>query len=321
MKNLPAAMRRDLAERFTLYGSAVSAEFSDPDGTQKLQIRLGDGLVVEAVLLSDAAGRKTACLSTQAGCPMACVFCKTGTLPFARNLDASEMAEQFLYLSRAAGEELSHIVIMGMGEPLLNLGELTKAIGIFTAPGGFGLSPRRVTVSTSGLAAGIRAFTDAGLHTRLAVSLATADEALRTALMPVTKTNPLRELKEALQYYQEQEKRRVTLEITLLRGINTRREDVEALVDFTRGLDAVVNLIPWNPVPGMSFAGKPLREPETAEIRSFERELAARGIPYTRRRRRGRAIGGACGQLGVTEPAETAPPGVPHAVQPGAEGP
>jgi 23S rRNA (adenine2503-C2)-methyltransferase len=305
MTNLPAALRRELAERFTLYGSGVSALLSDPDGTVKLRISLRDGPGIEAVLLSDAAGRKTACLSTQAGCPAGCVFCKTGALPFRRNLEAAEMVEQFLHLNRAAGENLSNIVVMGMGEPLLNLEELLAALRVFTAPedGGFGLSPRRITVSTSGISAGIRALADRGPRTRLALSLTTAEEALRARLMPVSKTNPLGEVKEALKYYQGKEGRRITLEMVLLRGLNTREEDAAALKEFLRGLDAMVNLIPWNPVEGMSLEGERLAEPDAAELLRFEAELARRGIAFTRRRRRGRSIGGACGQLG----AEAAP--------------
>jgi 23S rRNA (adenine2503-C2)-methyltransferase len=301
MKNLPTPLREDLARRFSVYGSTVSAAHSDPDGTIKLQVTLGDGLKIEAVLLVDAAGRKTACLSTQAGCAMACAFCKTGSLPFRRNLTSGEIIEQFFHLRRAAGEHLSNIVIMGMGEPLLNLDELVKALRFFTAREGCGLSPRRITVSTSGIARGIRALAGEALHVRLAFSLAAADESLRVRLMPATKQNPLAEVKDALHYYQQQEKHRITLELVLLGGVNTRVEDAAALAGFVDGLDAAVNLIPWNPVPGMCLDGAPLREPEAAEILRFREELEKRGIAVTRRRRRGRGVNGACGQLGVTE--------------------
>jgi 23S rRNA (adenine2503-C2)-methyltransferase len=232
---------------------------------------------------------------------MGCVFCKTGTLPFRRNLDSAEIVEQFLYLRGEAGEAtppISNIVIMGMGEPMLNLGELRRAVSVFTAPEGLGLSGRRITVSTSGIAAGIRDLADNGPRVRLALSLTTADAALRERLMPVTKTNPLPEVKAALLRYQKREGRRITLEMVLLGGINTRMEDAEALQGFTRGLDAVINLIPWNPVEGMHFEGRPLREPTPGEITAFTAELLRRGIKFTRRYRKGRTIGGACGQLG-----------------------
>jgi 23S rRNA (adenine2503-C2)-methyltransferase len=302
MTNLPSTLQKELGERFVISGSAPCARLSDPDGTVKLQIRLRDGARIEAVLLVDGGGRKTACLSSQAGCPAGCVFCKTGSIPFRRNLSSGEIVEQFLHLGRAAGEKLDNIVIMGMGEPLFNLEELAKALRFFQDPEGFGLSPKRVTVSTSGVVSGIRKLADLAPRCRLAFSLATADEELRVRLMPITKSNPLKEVREALKYWQKKEGRRITLELVLLRGVNTRREDAEALGRFLAGdLDAAVNLIPWNPVPGMSLDGKPLREPEEAEIRCFQGELERRGIKFTRRRRRGRTVSGACGQLGVTE--------------------
>jgi 23S rRNA (adenine2503-C2)-methyltransferase len=188
---------------------------------------------------------------------------------------------------------------MGMGEPLLNLTELRKALDSITDQGGIGLSKRRITLSTSGIAAGIRELADTGPDLRLAVSLTTADPSLREELMPIARTNPLPALKEALQWYQKQRGRRITLEAVLLRGINTRNEDIEAMLNFTHGLDAAVNLIPWNPVEGMTFRGQPLREPNAAEITRFSRELTRRGITVTKRFRKGRSVSGACGQLGA----------------------
>jgi 23S rRNA (adenine2503-C2)-methyltransferase len=240
---------------------------------------------------------------------MACVFCKTGALGFLRNLEAGEMIEQFLhirsegtgsgeYQTPAGGQEISNIVIMGMGEPLLNLGELRRALGILTDPQGLGLSKRRITVSTSGIIPGILDLADHGPEVRLAVSLTTADEELRKRLMPVTLTNPLPRLKEALSYYQEKTRRRITLELVLLRGINTRQRDMDVLIDFVAGLDAAVNLIPWNPVEGMEFEGRPLEKPTTREIVEFSEALIRRRIRVTRRMEKGLGISGACGQLG-----------------------
>jgi 23S rRNA (adenine2503-C2)-methyltransferase len=230
------------------------------------------------------------------------VFCKTGALPFRRNLSSAEIVEQFFHIQGAAANPdaaaISNIVIMGMGEPMLNLAELRRAVSVFTAPEGLGLSGRRITVSTSGIAAGLRDLADNGPRVRLALSLTTADAALRERLMPVTKSNPLPEVKAALQHYQKREGRRITLEMVLLGGLNTRLEDVEALQAFVRGLDAVINLIPWNPVEGMSYAGRALREPDAGEMAAFTAELERRGIKFTRRYRKGRTIGGACGQLG-----------------------
>ncbi|GHV77833.1 putative dual-specificity RNA methyltransferase RlmN [Spirochaetia bacterium] len=297
MTDLSRDLREELSKRFTLYGSNIAGRLDDPDGTVKLKIGLSDGAVIESVLLRDGEGRQTACISTQAGCPAGCVFCKTGSLGFLRNLTSDEIVEQFLHL-RSIIPNIANIVIMGMGEPLLNLGELRKALDIITDPRGLGLSKRRITLSSSGIVAGIRELADAGPDLRLAVSLTTADPALREELMPIGRANPLPALKEALQYYQKKRGRRITLEAVLLGGVNTRDEDISAMIEFTRGLDAAVNLIPWNPVEGMTFRGIALREPETGEIARFSRELTRRGITVTRRFRKGRSVSGACGQLG-----------------------
>ncbi|MDR1411330.1 MAG: 23S rRNA (adenine(2503)-C(2))-methyltransferase RlmN [Spirochaetaceae bacterium] len=307
MTELPKSLRQELGEKYSVYSSEISARLTDRDGTAKLQITLYDGGKIEAVLLGDGKDRNTACLSTQAGCPMGCVFCKTGALSFKRNLLSAEIVEQFLFLRKTAGKAgpgaggISNIVIMGMGEPLLNLEELRRAIAVITAKEGSGLSPRRITVSTSGIAAGIRDLAEKGPPVRLALSLTTADSELRERLMPVTRTNPLKELKAALKEYQKTENRRITLEMVLLGGINTRQKDIEELGRFAEGLDVIVNLIPWNPVEGMFFEGRALREPESGELAAFTELLEKQGIAYTRRRRKGRGVGGACGQLGAAD--------------------
>jgi 23S rRNA (adenine2503-C2)-methyltransferase len=301
MTSLPLALREDLDRRFLLYSSAVTARLEDPGGAVKVQIRLRDGVKIEAVLLSDGGKggpRYTACLSTQAGCPGACVFCRTGSLGFLRNLDSPEITEQFLFL-RAMVSGISNVVIMGMGEPLLNLGELRRALSVLTAPEGLALSPRRITISTSGVTAGIRDLADQGPPVRLALSLTTADEELRQKLMPIGRANPLPALKEALRYFQRHGGGRVTLEAALFAGLNTRPRDAAALITFAEGLDAAVNLIPWNPVEGLEFEGKRLKEPSRAEIEHFTRRLKEGGLKVTRRFRRGRSIQGACGQLGI----------------------
>jgi 23S rRNA (adenine2503-C2)-methyltransferase len=297
MTNLGKKEREELSRRFSLGSTQCRTRLEDPDGTVKLQIALRDGAVVEAVLLRDREGRATACLSTQAGCPMGCIFCKTGALGFARNLEAGEIVEQFLHLRRAGGGGgPGHIVIMGMGEPLLNLAELRRALGIIMDPGGLGVSGRRITLSTSGLSRGIRDLADRGPPLPLALSLTSAREELRQALMPAAESLPL--LKEALLYYQKKNRLRLTLEAVLLGGLNTGAEEARAFRRFAGGLDAVVNLIPWNPVAGLAFRGRPLREPSPGEIEAFTRLLRAEGLKTTRRFRRGRGIGGACGQLG-----------------------
>jgi 23S rRNA (adenine2503-C2)-methyltransferase len=319
MTDLPKDLRTELDKRFSLCTSKISAHLKDPDGTEKIQLLLQDDSRIEAVLLSDNDGRKTACLSTQAGCPMACVFCKTGTLKFKRNLTAAEIIEQLLYLRTLIGGEtpgndtknsagtkermehpLSNIVFMGMGEPLLNLTELRRAISVITSSEGMGISPRRITVSTSGITGGIRELADKGPKVRLALSLTTADEALRERLMPAAAaSHSLAQVKDALLAYQKKAGLRVTLEMVLLGGINTRTEDVKALKKFIDRLDGVVNLIPWNPVEGMAFEGELLRECSEQELSHFTGQLEKERIKYTLRYRKGKTIGGACGQLGA----------------------
>ncbi|MCL2232377.1 MAG: 23S rRNA (adenine(2503)-C(2))-methyltransferase RlmN [Treponema sp.] len=298
MSNLPLPLRKELAQKYRLFSGAASSQLRDADGTVKLAITLEDGAVIEAVILSDGEGRKTACLSTQAGCAAGCVFCKTGTLAFKRNLDAAEMAGQFLFL-RKLEPEISHIVIMGMGEPLLNLEELRKALSFFMESGGLNISKRRITLSTCGIEKGILDFTDGGPDIRLALSLTTARQELRQRLMPISRENPLPRIREALLAYQKKRGRRITLEMVLLGGINTGIPDAQAAGDFGAGLDAVFNLIPWNPVEGLEFDGAPLRAPTQREIADFSAALEKRGLTVTRRFRKGSGISGACGQLGV----------------------
>ncbi|MDE5897965.1 MAG: radical SAM protein, partial [Treponemataceae bacterium] len=188
-----------------------------------------------------------------------------------------------------------NIVFMGMGEPLLNLPAVRKAVSILTDARGRALSARRITVSTSGIVRGIYDLAEHGPHVRLAVSLTSADEALRSELMPVSRDNPLPELRKAVARYAEQTGRRVTLEAALLGGRNTGEDAAEKMAEFACGLDVHINVIQLNPVDGLTFS-----EPSPAEIRSFMRALERRGLNVSLRTRRGRKIGGACGQLGKT---------------------
>jgi 23S rRNA (adenine2503-C2)-methyltransferase len=238
------------------------------------------------------------------------VVCKTGSLGFSRNLYSAEIVEQFLLLrglcpsSGAAGKNdppergISNIVVMGMGEPLLNLAELRRALSVITDKQGTGISVRRITVSTCGVVPGIYDLADKGPAVRLALSLPSAVEDLRRRLMPLSAAYPPGELKKALAFFQEKGGGRLTLEAVLLSGINTRRADARAAADFSKGLDTVINLIPWNPVPGLEFEGRPLSGPSESEVERFRKMLEAEGLKVTRRYRKGRGIMGACGQLG-----------------------
>ena len=298
MSNLPLTLRKELEDKFSLFPCALFSTLTDPDGTVKLGLDLEDGARIEAVILSDGEGRKTACLSTQAGCPSGCVFCKTGTLGFRRNLSAAEIAGQFLQL-KIKEPEISHIVIMGMGEPLLNLENLRAAIDFIMDPAGLNISKRRITLSTCGIEKGIIDLCDNGPDIRLALSLTAAREELRKRLMPITQGNPLPLVKKALIQYQKKMKKRITLEMVLLSGINMEMHDAQALAEFAKGLDVVINLIPWNSVDGLEFEGKPLCPPSANEIAVFTAALESLDLKITRRFAKGQSVSGACGQLGV----------------------
>lgn len=294
MTNLSKEVRASLSEKAVLRSSSISQVLKDPDGTVKLQITLRDGRAVETVLLTDRDGRKTACVSCQAGCAMKCAFCRTGQLGFARNLEPEEIVEQFLFLEAECGT-LDNIVFMGMGEPMQNLPAIRKAVAVLTHPDGRNLSARRITISTCGIVKGIYDLADNGPHLRLAVSLTTADEQLRSQIMPVNLANPLSELQKAIAYYAEKSGKRVTLEAALMRGQNTGSENARKMIQFAQGINVNINLIPWNPVEGLPFS-----EPDAAEIRNFTALLEKAGLNVTLRTRRGEKIGGACGQLGKT---------------------
>jgi len=300
MTNIPVSLQKELTGRFRVFSSAVESCYED-SGAKKIVLALKDGAKVESVLLSDGKKRLTACLSTQVGCPANCVFCKTGSLGFTRNLDGAEIAEQFLLLRNAAASHIDNIVIMGMGEPLLNLANLRKAIAVFTDRSGMNFSRRRITVSTCGICENLFDLAKNGPYVRLALSLATADEELRQKLMPIAKTNPLAKIKEALILFQENGGGRVTLELPLLGGINTREKDAQLIAGFAKGIDAVINIIPWNPVAGLEFEGRALREPSKKESYDFVSVLESLGLKVTMRLHKGRRVMGACGQLGSVQ--------------------
>ncbi|MDR2596901.1 MAG: 23S rRNA (adenine(2503)-C(2))-methyltransferase RlmN [Treponema sp.] len=312
MTDIPNSLRTELKDHFRLFSGSVVSCHEDAD-TMKTAIVMEDGQKIEAVLLNDGKNRLTACLSTQCGCPAGCVFCKTGTLGFKRNLNSNEIVEQFFLLtSLAAANEkaqkkeehlkekhiIDNIVIMGMGEPLLNLEQLRKAISILNDPSGLNFSRRRITVSTCGICSSMFDIAENGPFVRLALSLTTADEILRQKLMPVTAANPLQKVKEALSLFQHNGGGRITLEIPLLGGINTRDQDVVLIARFAEGIDSVINIIPWNPVEGLEFEGNVLHEPSKKEIVEFIKKLENLGLKVTTRLRKGRGVLGACGQLG-----------------------
>lgn len=294
MTNLSNELRKKLTETCVLRSSKVVDVLKDPDGTIKLRIELYDKNVVETVLLVDKENRKTACVSCQAGCAMKCAFCMTGTLGLSRNLEACEIAEQFLFLEKISGK-LDNIVFMGMGEPMQNLTNIRKAISVLCHKNGRALSSKRITLSTCGIVKGIYDLADNGPHIRLAVSLTTANEDLRKELMPicVAKENSLEELRKAIDYYAKKSGKRVTLEAVLLREKNTDLKSAENLIKFVKNADVNINLIAWNEVKGLDF-----KTPDYSETKNFAKALEKAGLNVTLRKKRGQKIGGACGQLG-----------------------
>ncbi|MCL2805623.1 MAG: 23S rRNA (adenine(2503)-C(2))-methyltransferase RlmN [Treponema sp.] len=296
MTDIPSSLQKELNEQYCVFSNAVSSCYEDPDGAKKIIITLKDGAKIEAVLLSDAKKRLTACISTQVGCPCACVFCKTGSMGFKRNLEHTEITEQFLHLNSSG---IDNIVVMGMGEPLLNLAALKKAIEYLNDKSGLNISRRRITVSTCGINEGLFDIAQNLPFAKLALSLTTADEPLRQKLMPVTRTNPLNKVKEALLLFQRNGGGRVTLEVPLLGGINTREKDAKSIANFAKGLDTVVNIIPWNPVSGLLFEDTPIRECGKKEIIDYISLLESYNLKVTKRLHKGRKATAACGQLGT----------------------
>jgi 23S rRNA (adenine2503-C2)-methyltransferase len=291
MRNLPIETRKILSENFCIISSISSKVLKDNENNGKISIVLADKNIIECVILSDSKERKTACLSTQAGCAMGCIFCKTGEGGFFRNLSAAEIVEQFILLEKEFGK-ISNIVFMGMGEPLENTENLLKAAAVLNHREGSGISFRKMTISTCGIADKIYFIADNAPPLRLAVSLNSAEQKKREKIMPAAKKFPLEELKKALLYYQSKQGKRITLEYVLIKNFNTEEHDAKQLKKFIAGLSAMINIIPWNPAPGID-----LETPDKREIEKFCLCLDAFGINYAVRRKKGGKIRGACGQL------------------------
>ncbi|MCA9526331.1 MAG: 23S rRNA (adenine(2503)-C(2))-methyltransferase RlmN [Myxococcales bacterium] len=295
MTDLPKALRQTLADdgwtigRVTLERVAVSV-----DGTRKLVIRLQDGGAVESVLIPMGEGRFTQCLSSQLGCALDCKFCFTGTLGLSRHLTAGEIVDQVLVARGAVpeGAVVDHLVFMGMGEPLHNFDHVVASLGPLTDPDGPGYSPRRITISTSGLVPQIDALGQVA-PVNLAISLNATTDEVRERIMPINKRYPIAELIAALRRYPLPPRRKLTVEYVLLGGVNDTDADAQRLGDLLRGLSVRINLIPWNPFQGPGFA-----RPADDRVRAFHQHLDRRGYTVTVRGTKGIDIDAACGQLG-----------------------
>ena len=290
MSNLPAALRQALQERFLAPSSKVAAADSSADGTEKLLLRLYDGESVEMVLIPTEE-RMTFCLSTQVGCPVRCRFCASGADGLRRNLLSGEIIEEFISGIARAGQVPDNLVFMGIGEGLLNFEELSKALLLLTDPEGYGLSPRRITVSTSGIVPGIRKLAALGKEFTLAISLHAVNDELRSRLIPDFCRYPVAEILQAVDDYRETTGRMPTFEYTLLGGVNDSLADAAELGRLSRRHHAKINLIPYNPTDSE------FRRPSKERIGDFAKAVERAGGKVTVRRERGSAKTAACGQL------------------------
>jgi len=287
-------LRKRLADAFVIGYPTPTARHEDDEGTEKVLLSLRDGQAIEAVLIREE-DRRTVCISTQVGCPVGCPFCATGGMGYVRDLSAGEIAAQVLHFARELrrqGERVTHVVVMGMGEPLLNYDATIKAIRNLNDRRGFALGARRVTVSTVGVVPGIARLAAEGLQVNLAVSLHSPRDPLRDELVPLAARWPIAEVLAATDAYAQATGRRVSFEYVLLAGVNDGLEHARALAQLLRGRLAHVNLIPFNPAPGLPYA-----RTADAQADAFRRELLETGVDATVRRSRGRGIQAGCGQL------------------------
>ncbi|MDA8111677.1 MAG: 23S rRNA (adenine(2503)-C(2))-methyltransferase RlmN [Nitrospiraceae bacterium] len=300
MTNIPPSTRGLLENDLSLAIPALESVHQSADGTRKIALRLSDGPVIESVLIPRK-DRMTLCLSTQAGCGIGCRFCRTAAMGLIRNLMPSEILGQWVqamrYLSASPGEMkegpvINHIVFMGMGEPLANLDALVPAIRSLTHPDGVGLSPRRITVSTSGLVPKMALLGEANLGIQLAVSLCAPDDILRREIMPVGRIYSIAEILDACRSFPLRNRERVTFEYVLLRGKNDAPEQARALGRLLAPFRSKVNLIAFNPFPG-----SPFERPEEERIKSFADILSGFHITATVRKSMGPDVLAACGQL------------------------
>lgn len=328
MTDLPQSLREELVAEFTIWSSAIARHTQAVDGTEKLLLTLADGGQIECVLLRDdfdtasperegqgemapsatrnretpskhsrpssPVGRRTICISTQVGCGMGCVFCASGLEGLQRNLTTGEIVEQMLRLQLLlkTDERLSHIVVMGMGEPLANLDALLPALDEATREDGLGISTRRITISTVGITKAMRRLAETNPRFRLAVSLHAPNDALRQKIVPVSEKIPLADVIAEADNYFDRSGRQLTFEYVLLAGVNDSPAHAAELAQLLAGRTAMLNVIPYNPVAGLPYA-----TPTAVAQRAFRQILESRGLNVHFRHRKGDAIDAACGQL------------------------
>ena len=295
MTNLNLEQRALLKAHFNINHIKIDIEQKSKDGTVKNAVKLHDQLVVESVLIPTSS-RSTACVSSQVGCSLDCTFCATASMKRMRNLNPDEIYDQVVTINQQSmayyQRPLSNIVFMGMGEPLMNYKNVLAAIDKITDSEGLGMSPKRITVSTSGIPKMIRKMADDGVKFKLAVSLHSARQHIREQIMPFATKFPLEELLEALKYWYSCTKKRITFEYVVWEGVNDTREDIQALVQFCLKVPSKVNLIQYNPIEDND-----MKQASTQIIEAYIKTLTDSRIQVTYRRSRGEDIDAACGQL------------------------
>jgi len=295
MTNLSLSNRELFNKKFTINSISTDLVEESSDGTIKSRFLLHDSNLVEGVLIPQNK-RMTACISSQVGCSLSCVFCATGKIDRIRNLSSAEIYDQVVLIANQAIEKydrpLSNIVFMGMGEPLLNYKNVVRAIHYLTSEEGLNMSSRRITLSTSGISKMIRKIADDGLKVNLALSLHAASEKKRNSIMPIGESNSLTELRDSLKYYFSKIKKKITYEYILLKDINDGLEDAKDLYNFTKHVPSKVNLIEYNLVDGLDYD-----KSSVEKVNLFIEYLERRGLNVGIRRSRGEDINAACGQL------------------------
>ena len=292
MTNLSKTLREKLSGNVTMGFPVMIRQQVSRDGTRKFLWQLNDGARIESVLLNHG-GHKTACISSQAGCPLKCAFCETGANGFTRNLSRGEIIGQFLMMEKINGADINNIVFMGMGEPLLNEDNVLAVIRALNDKNMRNLGARHITISTSGIAPGIEDLADFEIPVRLSVSLHAPNDELRTKLMPVNKQYPLQKLTASLRRYRERTGERITFEYALIDGVNDSPECAYETAALLDGLEAYINIIPFNPIPSRPD----FRRSSPGRVKAFTEALSAMKIEFELRKERGGDIMAACGQL------------------------
>jgi 23S rRNA (adenine2503-C2)-methyltransferase len=299
MTNVSKTIREMLENHFVINHIKVDKMQRSEDGTVKNAVRLHDGLVVESVLIPTNT-RTTACVSSQVGCSLDCNFCATARLKRMRNLEPAEIYDQVIAIDKESrlyyNHPLSNIVFMGMGEPLMNYNNVMKAIEMITSNEGLGMSPKRITVSTSGIPKMIKKMADDEVKFNLAVSLHSAIDEIRSKIMPFSESFPLVDLRESLEYWYRKTKSKISFEYVVWKGINDNKASVDALVKFCKYVPCKVNLIEYNPIDDGEF-----QQASEESINAYIKALEASGIVVKVRRSRGKDIDAACGQLANKE--------------------